>query len=321
MKKLNKLLYASFISILLIFPIFVYAYPEKVYLGGENVGIEVNSKGALVVGFYEVNGKYIGKDSGLEIGDIITKIEDKEVKDLSDFKDINTDKSLNITYLRDDKEYSTSIYFKEENGVYKSGLFIKDKIVGIGTLTFINPENNIYGALGHQINESTTGIKFEIKSGKIFRSEVTDIERATKESPGEKNAEYYIDDVYGNVIKNTETGIYGKYNDSLNNKSLIFVSDAVKLGKAYIKTVISGSKVEDFEINIININKSDSTKNILFEITDENLISKTNGIIQGMSGSPIIQNNKIIGAVTHVIVDEPKKGYGIFITNMLKDAN
>lgn len=323
MKKLNKLFCIIFLTFIFSMPLSVYAYTDKVYLGGENIGIEVNSKGVLIVGFYKVNDKYPGKDAGLLVGDIITEINDKEIKSSEDLQNLKEEKELSITYLRDNKKNNTTLILENEENIYKTGLYIKDKIIGIGTLTFIDPESNIYGALGHQINESTTGLKFEIKDGTIFKSDVTEIERSEDNLPGEKNAKYYIEDVYGNVIKNTKTGIYGEYTKDLSNKELINVSDIndIKTGDAYIRTVISGSKEEIFKINILKINKNDETKNILFEITDEALLSKTNGIVQGMSGSPIIQNNKIIGAVTHVVVENPKKGYGIFINNMLKDAN
>ena len=128
---------------------------------------------------------------------------------------------------------------------------------------------------------------------------------------------------YGTITKNKNNGIYGKYEKSIEGKDIIEVANKneIKIGKAYFRTVLKNNVVEEFEINILKVNDNDPTKNILFEVTDKNLISKTNGIVQGMSGSPIIQNNKIIGAVTHVLTDNPRRGYGIFITNMLEEAD
>lgn len=205
--------------------------------------------------------------------------------------------------------------------MYKTGLYVKDKIIGIGTLTFIDPNTKMYGALGHEIMEKTTGTKFEIKDGTIFKSNVTGIDKGTRNSPGGKRASYMLDDTYGTITKNEINGIYGLYNKSIDKNNLIEVGDStsIKLGKAYFTTVIENDTKETFEINILKLNKDVATKNIFFEITDEKLLKKTKGIFQGMSGSPIIQDGKIIGAVTHVVVDDSSKGYGIFITSMLKE--
>lgn len=162
----------------------------------------------------------------------------------------------------------------------------------------------------------------EIKSGTIFESLVTSIDRSTVGSAGTKNAKFYSNNVYGSVSKNTISGIYGKYTDELPNKEVLEVGkpDELKKGEASIYTVLDGEMIEEFTINITNINKSGKIKNITFEITDKRLIEKTGGVVQGMSGSPIIQNNKIFGAVTHVIVSNPTTGYGIFITTMLDEG-
>lgn len=162
----------------------------------------------------------------------------------------------------------------------------------------------------------------EIRSGTIFESLVTSIDRSSVGSAGTKNAKFYSNNIYGNVNKNTISGIYGTYTDELPNKETLEVGkpDELKEGRATIYTVLEGDTVEEFTINITNINKSSQIKNISFEITDEKLLEKTGGVVQGMSGSPIIQNNKIFGAVTHVIVNNPTTGYGIFITTMLEEG-
>ena len=229
---------------------------------------------------------------------------------------------LEVTYERNNKTYNTKInLYKDSNNVYKTGLYVKDKIIGIGTLTFIDLNTKMYGALGHEIMEKTTGTKFEIKDGTIFKSNVTGIDKGTRNSPGGKRASYMLDDTYGTITKNEINGIYGVYNKNIDTANLIEVADSssIKLGKAYFTTVIKDDTKETFEINILKINKNDATKNIFFEITDEKLLKRTNGVVQGMSGSPIIQDGKLIGAVTHVVVDDSSKGYGIFITSMLKE--
>lgn len=320
----NKLYLLILLLTLFSIPTNALAYSDSVYLGGENIGIEVESKGVLVVGFYNVNNSSPGKDAGLKIGDIITRVDETVISSITDLSDvIATNEKLKITYIRNNKTYITDLEVLMEDNTYKTGLYVKDKIVGIGTLTFIDPANKVFGALGHEIVEKTTNYKFEIASGKIFKSTVSSIHKSTRNDPGEKNAKYYEDVEYGIIKANEKTGIYGIYNSSLEDKTLIEVAtfDEIKVGKATIKTVIKDDQVEEFEINILKIFKDDKTKNILFEITDKDLLSQTNGVVQGMSGSPIIQNNKLVGAVNYVIVDSPNKGYGIFITNMLEEAD
>lgn len=323
-KFLNKLLIFIFLISIISVPNIVFAYTKKVVLGGENIGIKVNSNGVLVVGFYQIDGKNPAKDAGLRIGDRIIKINDTDINIISDltFSIKDNTEVLEVTYERNNKTYNTKInLYKDSNNVYKTGLYVKDKIIGIGTLTFIDPNTKMYGALGHEIMEKTTGTKFEIKDGTIFKSNVTGIDKGTRNSPGGKRASYMLDDTYGTITKNEINGIYGVYNKNIDTANLIEVADSssIKLGKAYFTTVIKDDTKETFEINILKINKNDATKNIFFEITDEKLLKRTNGVVQGMSGSPIIQDGKLIGAVTHVVVDDSSKGYGIFITSMLKE--
>ncbi len=320
----NKLLIFIILFSIFSMPISTFAYSKKVVLGGENIGISINSKGVLVVGFYNVGKTSPGKDANLQIGDIITKIDDTDIKKISDLSivTINDQEELQITYLRNNKTKKTTLKLtKDKDNSYKTGLYVKDKIIGIGTLSFIDPETKTFAGLGHEITEKTTGTKFEIKDGTIFKSDVTSITKSTINNPGEKNATFNQNEIYGIITDNKTTGIYGIYQSKINTDNLIEVAslNEITLGKAYIHTVISNNTIEKFEINIIKINHNDKTKNILFEITDKRLLSKTGGIVQGMSGSPITQNNKLVGAVNYVIVDSPTMGYGILIENMLND--
>ncbi len=315
--------------ILFIMPINIYAYSKYIIPGGETIGIEVNSKGVLVVGFYEVDSKYIGKDAGFLVGDTITKINGTEVSDINEMvnavnSEAEKDNQLDVTIIRDNKSSDLTLdMICDSENVCKTGLYVKDEITGIGTLTYIDPKTTIFGALGHEITERTTGERFEIKDGKIFKATVTDNTKSENGSPGEKNAIYDEGVTYGSISSNEESGIFGEYTDELlETKALeVGTKDDVKKGEATIRTVINGNEVKEYTINILNVNKDSSIKNILFEITDEELLNETGGVIQGMSGSPIIQNEKLVGAVTHVIVNDAKKGYGIFITTMLEEGD
>lgn len=326
LKKLKKT--TVLLLLLFIIPINVLAYSEYLIPGGENIGIQINTSGVIVVGMYNVNGKNPAQEAGIKAGDIIKKIENQEVTSIDDMISkinvLNTDK-IKLTYERNKIEYTTTLeIFKDENNIYKTGLYVKDSITGIGTLSFIDPNTKIFGALGHEIIEKNTGVLLEIKEGKIYETNVTSIDRSFNGTPGAKNAEFYIDSNKGTIKENTEKGVFGTYTSELPNKKLYKVAtpDEIKTGKAKILTVTNGNEVKEYEINILKLNKSKSqkTKNILFEITDKELLEKTGGVVQGMSGSSIIQGEYIIGAVTHVVVENPTKGYGIFITNMLEEA-
>ena len=289
-KKLKNKTLTLFLT--LIIPINTFAYSSKIIAGGETVGIKLNTNGILVVGSYEINGHDTLIESGLKQGDTIVKINNQDVSTIDSMVDIinNCDcKSLDISYIRDKNKKNT----------------------------------NLFGVLGHEIADAETGEIIDIKDGTIFDSKITGITRSSKGKPGEKNAILYSDKVNGTIYENTTKGIFGKYTKEINNSKIYDVAtiDDIKLGDAKILTVLDGNEVKDYSIKILKINNtSNKLKNIEFEITDKDLLNKTNGIVQGMSGSPIIQDNFIIGAVTHVVVEDPHRGYGILITNMLEEA-
>lgn len=307
------------------FPLITCAYSDYIIASGKNIGISLNSDHVIIVGSYDVNGKNILNTSLLRIGDKLISINNKEIKSINDLQNIMNNLSsekINITYERDNKRYNTEVTLFKEGNTYKTGLYVKDNIKGVGTLTFIDPETKIFGALGHEILEKTTKSKFDIDSGVIYYSEVTGIIKSTDGKPGEKNARNDSETIYGSVKENTHKGIFGIYTDEINENKLYKVAqnNEVYVGPAKILTVTEKDVVSEYEIKILNVNANADTKNILFEVTDQSLLEKTGGIVQGMSGSPIIQNDNIVGAVNYVLVDDTKKGYGIFITNMLKEA-
>ncbi len=306
-------------------PINIFAYSSYIIPGGENIGISINTKGILIVGTYEINNQNPAIEAGLKTGDIIKKVNNVDVTNIDELVNqiSKSENEASITSLRNDKEFETKLKLIKEDGVSKTGLYVKDNVTGIGTLSYIDPKTLIYGALGHEVIESNSGLLLEVKDGKIVSTNVTTIDRSENGNPGSKNANINLEDEEGTIKENTSSGIFGKYTNSLPNKELKKVAnpDEIKTGPAKILTVIDGDEIKEYDINIIKIMKKDANnKNILFEVTDKELLEKTGGIVQGMSGSPILQNDLIIGAVTHVVVEDPKKGYGIFITNMLKEG-
>ena len=312
-----------FLCLSLFWPISVLAYSDEVILGGSTIGINIESD-VMVIGFYKIDGKYHKSD--LVEGDIIVKVEDIEIHSINDLsaaleKYVGEDE-ITITYLRGNKEDTTQLSLYLEDGVYKTGLYVKDGVTGIGTLTFIDPATNTYGALGHEVLESTTSKIVEVRTGSIFENSITSIDSSSNGSPGSKNAKFYYNHIYGDIDKNTQFGIYGTYTKEYDDTSLIEVADSseVKIGPAIIYTVLEDEKVEKFEIEITKINENSEIKNISFEITDQELLDKTGGVVQGMSGSPIVQNGKLVGAVTHVVTDNVTTGYGLFITTMLEES-
>lgn len=321
MKKLKVLL----ISLVLL-PINVFAYSDYIIPGGDTLGIEINSDGIMVIGFYEINGKYNKGTPNIKVGDYILEIENEKVSDVNSLTRIvekNIDKGyVDVLVKSRGKLKNVKLDLIKDDNVYKTGLYVKDSITGIGTLSYIDPSTKIFGALGHEIIDSNTSEIVEIKSGTIFKNYITGIEKSVTGTAGSKNAKFYYNTKYGVILKNTNVGIYGKYDASLPNKEPMKVAktNEVKIGDAYISTVIEGQKINNFNIEITKIDETAKIKNITFTIKDEELLAKTGGVVQGMSGSPIIQNDKIVGAVTHVIVDNPTTGYGLFITTMLKEG-
>ena len=321
-KKFKNLIF-TFLLLFISMPQIIYAYSDYVVASGENIGIKLNSNGVLVVGLYEIDNKFPAKESGIKIGDLIISIDDKKISNIEQLVNEikNSDGDIKIGYIRNNKESFTNLKLYKENNSYKTGMYVKDSITGIGTLTYIDPNTKIFGALGHEIAEKNTGKILDIKDGVIFESKVTNIDPSSNGIPGSKNATFNFNNIEGNIYENTNKGIFGIYTNNINNNQLYKVAtiDEINLGNAKILTVIKNNEVEAFDINILKVSDN-ATKSILFEVTDEKLLEESNGIVQGMSGSPIIQNNNIIGAVTHVVVDNPKKGYGILITNMLEEG-
>ncbi len=307
----------------------------NVVIGGDAIGIRLYSEGVLVIGKMPVQGMD-GKwyepysQSKIEIGDIITKINDEEVETITDLVDavnrIEDGDKVEIEYIKD------SVTIKEkvlpvssfEDGSLKLGLWVRDGAMGVGTLTFINQENKTFAALGHGISDFDAKDLIVADSGVVNIASILDIRKGEKNTPGEIKGLLMEEIKVGEIEVNNENGIFGDYDGSTNyfrgrKEVLVASKNEVELGKATIYcTVDEDNYPKEYEVEILKTSDAlNSSKGMLIKVTDEELIKKTGGIVQGMSGSPILQNGKLIGAVTHVYVSDPTRGYGIFIENMM----
>ncbi len=309
----------------------------EIYPGGNSIGVRVNSEGVLIVGYSDIqvnNNKEEspGKSGGLEIGDVILKVNGIEMENSVDL--LQTIKScekedVEVYILRNGKKLTKSIHLKRENDKdYKIGLWIRDSTAGVGTMTFFDSNTNKFGALGHPITDCDTNEPFLIKKGDLLESSIISIKKGEKGAPGELKGVFINEQLpTGDIQKNTECGIFGEIkNNKLLNKEIkplkVGFRDEISVGKAKIITTIDESGPQEFDIEIEKLlnQSTPGSKSMVIKITDPKLLEKTGGIVQGMSGSPIIQNNKLIGAVTHVLINKPDTGYGIYIEWMLQDS-
>ncbi len=311
----------------------------KVYPGGQSIGVHLKSVGPIIVGHHFVEteeGKISpAEKADLRVGDMILKVNGEEIKRLEQISRLvnqagEKNEPLSIEVLRGRERITSEVtpVFDPHESSYRLGAYIRNSAAGVGTLTFIDPKTKAYGALGHVITDVDTQRPIVVGNGAILESRVSAIEKGVRGGPGEKLSHIDQNKVLGNVTKNTPFGIFGYLKKPLPNGVMdkpipIGLSEEVKKGPAQILTVVNGNKVEKFDIEIVEIMPQHfpATKGLIIKVTDPVLLKKTGGIIQGMSGSPIIQNGKLVGAVTHVFVNDPTSGYGCFIEWMLRDAD
>ena len=308
---------------------------DKIYASGQAIGLVLKTDGVLIVGSSPVltaDGEKDALSQGrLKIGDIIKSIENETVENVSSIsKIINEDKNkgreLEIKLVRKNKEVVARVKpfydIKDEN--YKLGVWVRDDASGIGTLTFIKKDNR-FGALGHPICDSDTKGKITLKEGKMYNCSILGVNKGKSGTPGEIKGLFMQNKGEQGVIeKNNDYGVFGnlkKDNNIVKNAVELEIGGrlSVKPGKAKIMCCIDLDKVETFDIEIIktNFQNYSNDKSMVLRVTDEDLIKRTGGIVQGMSGSPIIQDGKIVGAVTHVFVSDPLKGFGVYVDWML----
>lgn len=310
----------------------------KVIPLGNIAGVKLYTNGVLVVGMSEIEGKdnqrykpYV--NTGIEEGDTIIKVNNKEINSTDDLiETVNQSEGnkIKINYIHEKETKECSITPVETiNKEYKIGLWVRDSAAGVGTITFYEPSNKTFGALGHGITDIDTNELINIASGEFITTKILNITKGEVGTPGKIQGTIDNQTNIGTISKNTKFGIYGKV-DNLSSINIdkskemdVALRDEIKQGKATILCSLDNQTPQEYEIEIEKIFKDNNydNKSMQIKVTDERLLNKTGGIIQGMSGSPIIQNEKFVGAITHVLVNNPQEGYGVFADIMLKKAS
>ena len=301
---------------------------------GTPFGIKMFTKGVMIVAMTDVEcgGKAYrpSADAGLKVGDIVLEANGEEVKSnehLSSIISKSNGVGLKFLVQRGDSKLTFTVtpVKSDTDSTYKAGIWVRDSSAGIGTATFYDPSTKIFAGLGHAICDVDTGEILPLSSGELVNVSILGITKGKSGTPGELVGTFSSRISFGNLLANTHAGVFGTSQKSPVSAAPIQVAlkQEIKEGKAYILTTLDKNVVEQFEISIekISLSANNQTKNMIIRVTDENLIKRTGGIVQGMSGSPIIQNGQLVGAVTHVFVNDPTKGYAIFAENMLETVN
>lgn len=306
---------------------------QKVMVSGEVFGIKLYTDGVIVVGIQEVqtdSGKKSPSGSaGIEVGDIIVAIDGENVYTSDQVQSIlgaNNGGSFEVKIKRGERyrDYTVTPVYCEREGCYKAGMWVRDSTAGIGTITFYNKQSGIFAALGHQINDIDTKEIMPMLDGEAVKATVSKIEKSTRGTTGSLECDF-TNQTLGKLLSNTDCGIYGAYAEisECAKEYPVAAIQEVKKGKATLISTVGKGQPKKYEIEITHIgfNENNREKNMIVKVTDKDLIDKTGGIVQGMSGSPIIQNGKLVGALTHVIVGNPQKGYAVFAQTMAEESN
>ena len=299
--------------------------------GGEPVGIRVNLDGAMVADLGEVQTAQgavsPAGEAGILPGDFIVKCGSRDIHNLADFNQAVAEQQgapVTLTVERSGASKQVTVApVRSETGTYQFGLWLRDCVTGLGTMTYYDPETGIYGALGHGINDAATGEPVSIQGGALYPAEVSGVIKGKSGAPGALCGGVTGNALCGTIAENTVFGIFGRYDGPMpENVETVLCGESgeAKPGPAEIVTTVDGTERQIFSVNIDRVFRENGEERFLMTVTDRQLLEKTGGIVQGMSGSPILQNGKLIGAVTHVLTDNPQRGYGLGIQKMLETA-
>ncbi|MEF9976408.1 MAG: SpoIVB peptidase, partial [Oscillospiraceae bacterium] len=296
-------------------------------------GIKMFANGAMVVGFSDIytsmGYENPAKTAGLRMGDVVISIAGKDTKtneDVSEALQKVRGAPAEVVFMRDGKEKRVKLTAVSDltTNTWRTGMWVRDSSAGIGILSFVDNENGVFAGLGHSIHDTDTGETVSLRKGEIVDVEITGCEAGAQGKPGELKGRFISPLAMGDIVLNGETGVYGKMYGYVKGTDMeVAMPQEIIAGKAEIFTTISGKtpKLYAVEIEKIDIGSTETNRNMVVHITDPRLLSETGGIVQGMSGSPIIQNGYLIGAVTHVLINDPTRGYGIFAEKMLASSD
>ncbi len=315
--------FISILSILLIFTLTqpITAQAAQLIPGGQLIGLELQDQTVTVAAFSETESA--AKAAGMQIGDRITHIDSRPVSSIADIRKALTcsEGSVLIRFLRQGKEKTLRVYPTVTAQGPQLGVYLRQGITGVGTVTYYDPQTQSFGALGHSVNDPS-GKCMEFTGGNAYTAGVLHIKKGQRGKPGQIMGSMQNQTV-GNIYKNTPQGVFGKTKIDTQMQALETAdAEQVHVGPAVIRSTVGNAVAQEYSVKILKIYPASRTegRNMLLKVTDERLLETTGGIVQGMSGSPIIQDGKLVGAVTHVLVNDPTTGYGIFIGNMLSAA-
>lgn len=304
---------------------------QTVYVGGMSAGFTLKTNGAQVIGLSEVitaNGSFSpASQAGIRVGDIIRKIGGIRVETIAELNEIidkSKGKRIDIEVLRGKEvlTFSTNAVQEKQSGRFKIGILVRENVSGIGTVTYIDKDTKRFGALGHSVLGEHNQ-ELQIYDGVVYECSIVGVCKGVRGKAGELRGMFLNDKRFGKAEKLSDCGIYGQVYEEVSLKDLTLVTaDSSKVipGNAYIYSTVNGVTPKKYDIEIVKVDKNDKgNKNFVIKITDNALISETGGIVQGMSGSPILQEGKLVGAVTHVFLNDPTRGYGIDIEKMLAE--
>ena len=305
---------------------------QTVTVCGTPFGVKMFSEGALIVGFTDINGSdgtavNPSKAAGLRLGDRVICIGDTSTESNDEVKaalEAADGQPVRVVYVRDGQQQQTTLTpcWDAVANEWRAGMWVRDSSAGVGTLTFIEEEGGIFAGLGHSISDGDTGQSIALRSGEIVPCEIVGCTIGTAGSPGELKGKFIGSHAVGTIEINGENGVYGETRADFEGRSMeVAFAQEVVTGPAQILTTTLGQTPKLYDVEIEKVSDAESVRNMVIYVTDSDLLQETGGIVQGMSGSPILQNGRLVGAVTHVLVNDPTRGYAIFAETMLAQAD
>ncbi|MBQ9685542.1 MAG: SpoIVB peptidase [Oscillospiraceae bacterium] len=324
---MKKALLTGFWAALLMTVLTVPAFAQELIVGGQAVGIQITTEGVLVGGLSAVetaSGSVSpAEDAGLRTGDLIVSVNGRTVSDAAALMDsiaaCDEGECLRIGILRGEKTLTVDVTpAVSDEGRPMLGILLRDGLTGIGTLTFCDPDSGLFGALGHSINDAQTGLTIPVREGSITDAQIVSVRPGASGTPGELSGTSDLGRTLGAIDRNTEEGIFGFMVEQLGGRRL--ETGSIAAGPASILSTVEGRELREYAVEVNRVYHESDGTHAMLSVTDAELLQKTGGIVQGMSGSPIIQNGKLVGAVTHVFVSDPRRGYALSIQDMLRTA-